>query len=278
MRTMYDSVSASSIPTNAQIVAGYVDGLYEWSNADWARFPHSVKVRIAVFTTTDDGHVLDCEPGNNSPASSVDWVLMRRKAGVDPTVYCGRNTWWSQIRAAFHARGVAEPHYWVADYSVSQSSPQIPGGALALQYTDAGPYDLSVVADYWPGVDPTPAPPTPEENPVAYLLDVQPDPANPTVNQGIWRLEGNLLFHVLPDAIGTFRSWGDKEGAIAFDQFQEIRSRIGAMNPAVSVTVDSSQLAAAIKAALSDAGLLAAEGAALAHAEAVQEHNDTPAS
>lgn len=154
-RTMYDGINtdAHAIPTSARLVAGYVDGLYAWSAADWARFPNSVNVRIAVFATTNDGVVLDCEPGNCTPAQSVDWVRMRRAAGVDPTVYCGRNTWWSQIRAAFRARGVPEPHYWVADYNVGAAGPQIPTGAIALQYTDTGPYDLSLVADYWPGVD-----------------------------------------------------------------------------------------------------------------------------
>lgn len=153
-RLMYDSVNASAIPRAARMVAGYVDGRFAWSAADWALFPSAVRVRIAVFTSTNDGHVLDCEPGNNTPAESVDWVLMRRKAAVDPTVYCGRNTWWQQIRAAFQARGVPEPHYWVADYSVNQTAPAIPDGAIGLQYRDAGSYDLSVMADYWPGIDP----------------------------------------------------------------------------------------------------------------------------
>lgn len=158
-RTMYDGINSDvpAIPTSAQLVAGYVDGLYAWSAADWARFPHAIKVRIAVFTSTNDGHVLDCEQGNNTPASSVDWVLMRRKAGIDPTVYCGKNTWWSQIRAAFQARGVPEPHYWVADYPADGSVPPIPAGAIGIQYADKGAYDLSVVADYWPGVDGDPA-------------------------------------------------------------------------------------------------------------------------
>ncbi len=151
-RTMYDGINSDvpATPTSAHLVAGYVDGLYKWSAADWARFPNAIKVRIAVFTSTDDGHVLDCEQGNNTPASSVDWVLMRRKAGIDPTVYCGKNTWWGQIRAAFQAPGVPEPQYWVAGYSGSR---QIPVGATALQYTDTGSYDLSVVADHWPGID-----------------------------------------------------------------------------------------------------------------------------
>lgn len=165
-RTMYDGINtdAAKIPTTAELVAGYVDGLYAWSAADWARFPNSVKVRIAVFSTTNDGEVLDCEPGNCTPAQSVDWVLMRRAAGVDPTVYCNEldpNVGWPAVRAAFRARGVPEPHYWVANYSGGQ---QIPAGAIALQYTDTGSFDLSAVADYWPGIDPTQEEPmTPDE-------------------------------------------------------------------------------------------------------------------
>jgi hypothetical protein len=151
-----DAPAMARYPGAVAFAAGYVDGLYRWSAAHWALFPNSVHVGIAVFSTTNDGHVLDCEPGNATPAQSVDWVLSRRAAGVDPTVYCGRNTWWAAIRAAFRARGVAEPHYWVADYSVDQSDPVIPPGAIALQYRDAGQYDLSVVADHWPGVDPPP--------------------------------------------------------------------------------------------------------------------------
>lgn len=155
-RTMYDGVTASRLPANAQMVAGYVDGLYKWSAADWARFPNAVKVRIAVFHTTNDGHVLDCEPGNCTPAQAVDWVLMRRRAGVDPTVYCNQQdekVGWPAVRAAFQARGVPEPHYWVAKYDGVQA---IPAGAIGKQYEDdeTNGWDLSVIADHWPGIDP----------------------------------------------------------------------------------------------------------------------------
>ena len=156
-RTMYDGVDASRLPADAQLVGGYVDGLYAWSDADWARFPHAVKVRIAVFRDTDDGEVLDVEPGNATPAESVDWVLRRRRAGVDPTVYMNTST-WPVVRGAFAARGVAEPHYWVAQYDGVEA---IPSGAIAKQHTNdeqAG-WDVSVVADYWPGIDPSPITP-----------------------------------------------------------------------------------------------------------------------
>lgn len=154
-RTMYDGVDASRLPANAQLVAGYVDGAYRWSDTDWARFPNAVKVRIAVFGTTNDGHVLDVELGNATPAQSVDWVLMRRRAGADPTVYMNTAT-WPQVRSAFQARSVAEPHYWVAQYDGVAS---IPAGAIGKQYfnDDSLGYDLSIVADYLPGID-APAP------------------------------------------------------------------------------------------------------------------------
>ena len=153
---MYDGVDAGRLPTDAQLVAGYVDGLYAWSAANWARFPSSVKVRIAVFSSTNDGEVLDVEQGDATPDQSVDWVLMRRRAGTDPTVYMNSSTWPS-VRTAFNDRGVAEPHYWVAQYDGVAS---LPAGAVAKQYyndNQAG-YDLSVVADYWPGVDQAPVP------------------------------------------------------------------------------------------------------------------------
>lgn len=262
MRLMHDGINsdAPSIPANAQIVAGYVDGLYKWSDTDWARFPQSVKVRIAVFATTDDGHVLDCEPGNNTPASSVDWVLMRRRAGMDPTVYCGRNTWWSEIRAAFQARGVPEPHYWVADYGVSQSNPQIPSGALALQYADVGPYDLSVVADYWPGVD----------QGVPVILGQ--DDLAAIWNYSIPRGGPNVSGGTTP---GGMVSWNDQHVLDIEATVKSATSAVGAKvdalaAKAVTPSVDATALATALAA---DAGFLKA----LAHAVAVELRNDLPA-
>lgn len=153
-RTMCDGINTdaraiAALPFPISLVAGYVDGLYAWSPDDWALFPNSTHVRIAVFSTTNDGHVLDVENGDATPAQSVDWVLMRRAAGADPSIYCNTST-WPAVRAAFKARAVDEPHYWVAQYDGIQI---VPAGAIAKQFTDAGQYDRSIVADYWPGVD-----------------------------------------------------------------------------------------------------------------------------
>lgn len=156
MRTMYDSVTASAIPRTAEMVAGYLPpSRYAWSPGDWALFPRAAKVRIAIFASVNDGHVLDVEPGDATPSQAPDWVQMRRRAGLaHPTVYCNLST-WDQVRSEFQRQGVREPHYWIARYDGVAA--MIPG-AVAKQYANPpvhgrGHFDLSVVADFWPGVD-----------------------------------------------------------------------------------------------------------------------------
>jgi hypothetical protein len=178
MRTMYDSVTPGAIPTSAVLVAGYVDGPYAWSKGDWARFPKAVKVRIATRAATNDGHVLDVEPGDATAAQAVNWVVMRRKAAVDPSIYCSQSA-WAGVRAAFAAARVAAPHYWIAHYDGDKT---IPAGAVAKQYADppntGGHYDLSAVADHWPGVD--------QGEPDMQLTDkLNPNPATGTVNEAL---------------------------------------------------------------------------------------------
>lgn len=151
---MYDSTHPEAIPLTARMVAGYVDGLYAWLPAAWARFPNAVHVRIAVFPSTNGGQVLDVEQGDATPAQAPGWVRMRRAAGVDPSVYCNTST-WPAVQAEFARQGVAQPHYWVAHYG---AGPNIPAGAIAVQYADpaagsGGQWDISAVADFWPGID-----------------------------------------------------------------------------------------------------------------------------
>lgn len=149
MRTMYDSVNPSRIPRDAEIVAGYVNGPYAWSDTDWALFPNAVHVGIAVRASYNGGQVLDVEKGDATPVQAPGWVKMRREAGIDPTIYCS-SSWWSTIGRAFDAAGVPAPHYWIAHYDLN---PTVPAGAVAKQYANTSGYDLSSVHDFWPGVD-----------------------------------------------------------------------------------------------------------------------------
>lgn len=189
-RTMYDSVTPAAIPSTATMVAGYVDGLYANVNAMRSRFPKAKLVEIAVSSHTDAGQVLDVETGDATPTGAVSWVQMRRRAGADPTVYCNSSVWPS-VRAAFSAAKVSQPHYWVANWD---GNPTIPAGAVAKQYKDSKMvghnYDVSVVADYWPGVDVPVANPQP---PAKNTVDVTTEPGfnnwryrNPIDGQDAW--------------------------------------------------------------------------------------------
>jgi hypothetical protein len=149
-RTMYDSTSAADIPADAEMVAGYCDGEFEWSAADWERFPNAVRVRIATQHTTDDGHVLDVERGDAVPEDAPGWVLMRQDAGiVQPTLYCGL----SAVEAVRAACAGLLYWLWVADWT---GEPHPVSYAAAVQYAhppqSGGHYDLSIVySDTWPG-------------------------------------------------------------------------------------------------------------------------------
>lgn len=149
MRTLYDSVDAAAIPAGVQLVAGYVDGRYAWSAADWARFPGAPQVRIAVFATTNDGNCADVETGDMTPSTVIDWLKLRRGSGVDPTVYCGYVDWLS-IQQLCADDGIAPPHHWLADWDGRQV---VYAGDVAHQFANGAGYDTSVALDYWPGVD-----------------------------------------------------------------------------------------------------------------------------
>lgn len=154
MRYMCDSTNINDDPTSFQLVAYYCDGNFAVSEAAVrARFPHAILVPISAIGT-NSGVVGDCEPGCMTEDELVTWCVERRAAAVDPTGYVNEMNDWVPAREAFARRGVAEPHWWVADYD---GLDVIPPGAVAKQDKNSamtgGHFDKSVVADYWPGVD-----------------------------------------------------------------------------------------------------------------------------
>lgn len=143
---MRDSVNASLIPLDTPVVAGYGDGLYMWSSADWARFTNNIALSIVVFAG-DSGDILDVENGDASPSDVPGWIdrfnrANRRRA----TIYCNRST----IDAVRAAAGNRAFDWWAATLDGTQSVP----GAVAVQYTDTGAYDESVILDpRWVGAN-----------------------------------------------------------------------------------------------------------------------------
>jgi hypothetical protein len=186
LRTMFDAVTASLIPRSPApaLVAGYADKIHlaPWSTADWKLFPGSTRlVRIVKKAATNDGHVLDVERGDATPAQAPGWVAMRRGGGADPTVYCNLST-WPDVIAAFAKAKVAQPHYWIAEYDGKPGL--LTHGtfvSVAKQYASNDRYDTSAVSAHWPGVDPAPpAPPTPPEDDMTpEQMLAAPIPPNP---------------------------------------------------------------------------------------------------
>lgn len=161
---MYDSITPTDIPLSAQMVAGYVDGLYAWPDSGWLRFPKARKVGITVTGQTLDANVADVETGDLTPAQGADWGRRMLAAGKYPVLYFSLGL-WPQIKAAIEALHLQTGQFgaWVALWD---GTTEINAGWLAHQYAhppgSGGHFDLSVVADYWPGVDPPPGPaPTP---------------------------------------------------------------------------------------------------------------------
>lgn len=162
-RYMVDSTSpADALAQDADLYAGYTDGRYV--NVAALRAGTDKPVVEISAVGTNSGVVGDCEPGCIWPqAEIVDWVLMRRRSGVEPTVYVGAANLASVV-AAFDQAGVARPvAFWTAHYT---NTPHYCGegcsygrglgvNVVATQYGGdlIGHYDANTVKDYWPGVD-----------------------------------------------------------------------------------------------------------------------------
>lgn len=163
---MYDAINPTLIDNaNPEMVAGYVGGKwpsyvgYTDENGKHipsirTLFPNAIHVSIAVFAD-EDAQVLDVEATDATPEQSVDWAIRQRKRGQIPTIYCNEDNGWSLVREAFHARNVPEPLYWTANYD---KGAEIPSGTIGRQYHNTAGYDVSIIADSWPGVDHGPSP------------------------------------------------------------------------------------------------------------------------
>ena len=234
-RLMYDAVTVADLPADSTMVAGYADGLYANMPALAARFPNALRVSIAVTASLDDAQVLDVENGNATPAEAPGWVLMRRRSGADPSVYCDAST-WPAVQEAFTAAGVAPPHYWIASYD---GDPAIPVGAVAHQYASNSSYDTSSVAEYWPGVDPTPEDDMPLTTADAELV------------------VSTLLNSVLPD-VGVTNPDGSPATRTVAEYFEYLDSHyraLAAQNTALAAQVTAlSAAVAAVEAALTSTG------------------------
>lgn len=161
MRIMYDGIN-SDVPAIRKLkpamVAGYLDGRYAWSTADWENWPaRTVKVRIVINPLNNAGDVIDCETGDATPAQAAAWVNKRRASGYyRPTIYCNKDTIHA-VRASTGSLILGKDYdIWVADwtYAIHQVTAPGPGNPVTLPATQFEPgqnFDTSIVYDDdWP--------------------------------------------------------------------------------------------------------------------------------
>lgn len=158
---MYDGINSDAAAIarkfpHAAVVAGYVNGKYAWSQADWNLFPHASHVTISVTASADAGDVLDVEAGDATPGETAGWIGKRKASGLyRPSIYCSR----SAIPAVRQGTGryILGRDYdiWVADWTGSPHEVTAPGSPSArcavTQYQNASDHDVSAVYDTgWP--------------------------------------------------------------------------------------------------------------------------------
>jgi hypothetical protein len=228
-RIMRDSTSAADIPADTPMVAGYVDGRYAWSAADWQRFPHAVRVGIAVHAWTNQGDVLDVEQGDATPAQAPGWVGARRAAGaVRPTIYCNRGN-VGAVADALHAAGVDPAHcaIWLAtlDGTVVDGVTAHGYEIAACQSRGAaqtgGHYDESIVFDdVWPGVA-TPDTGTIAPEDIDMVLVFDKDGSE-------WLLHGGRITQVVdPDFSNALLAAGVHRVPATPEQVEKLREAAG---------------------------------------------------
>jgi hypothetical protein len=191
---MRDSTTAADIPlAGLSIAAGYGNGLYAWSAADYARFANAgiQTVRIDVSATSPGScSILDVEKGDATPDGAPGWAKQRHSLTGDmPLIYVNR----SNVTAVFNAMNAAgmqivrDFKIWVATLDgVTRTIPDMTG-VVAVQWkretanSGSGHYDESIVYDdTWHPVKP-PVPPAKRE----YIV-VDPVTVNAIKVQSGW--------------------------------------------------------------------------------------------
>lgn len=123
MRVMLDSAAPSSIPADAPMVAGYVDGHYSWLPNDWQRFDGRPRVHITVepfnrlgqptgYTSGNfhEASVIDHETGAFSISDTARFVPARNRLHPGTaTVY----TDFADLEAVLRANRAHGQRYWV---------------------------------------------------------------------------------------------------------------------------------------------------------------------
>jgi hypothetical protein len=140
---MYDSISVAQIPSNAEAVAGYVNGIWPTYPSLAHAFPRAKTLSIAVNRHAD-AECLDVEQGDAANDQVGAWVKRQVARGVKrPVVYTSvSNARWLLTFLAKEGISRSDIRLWTAHYTFkphrcsSSCGFGFTGLADATQYTD----------------------------------------------------------------------------------------------------------------------------------------------
>lgn len=152
-RTMWDGIRQDAkyiarLAKPGDLVAYYIDGIYSWTSAEIALFPHNEHVTITVFGNPADA--ADAETGDMTPEAAAEWVVRQKTAGYwRPTIYRSLSV-MDDIRKTTGALVMGKDwDSWVADYD-NRTESVYPGSAVK-QFRNASDFDENeVYDDGWP--------------------------------------------------------------------------------------------------------------------------------
>jgi len=158
MKTMFDAVNINNLPTGAEMVAGYVNGLWPTYHELQKRHPHAQVVSISISADTL-ADVLDVEKYDATATQSLGWARAMRAKRRPPIIYTSAAN-VNAVLDVFTAAGEPHPYLWVAEWN---NEPHLYPGSVATQWANgthtypglADGCDTSLVSELWP-TSPTP--------------------------------------------------------------------------------------------------------------------------
>jgi GH25 family lysozyme M1 (1,4-beta-N-acetylmuramidase) len=114
---MYDSITPSSIPSTAQYIAGYVNGLWPTYAQLQKQFPHAVLLSIAVNASAN-AECLDVETGDATIADVYKWLNQQLTRNVVRPVIYTQVSNIDKLMLTMNANGFKRSEYrlWSAHY------------------------------------------------------------------------------------------------------------------------------------------------------------------
>lgn len=164
---MYDSITANNLPVGGTAYAAYINGNYANVAEVAVRFP-GVPLESIDVLNQGIGTVLDVETGDATPTDAPGWLATRKAAGVArPALYAGLETWITALVPQGRPPRIWTAHYTQVPHLCDSScvvniggvNRTLPAGwvADATQYSDPGPYDVSLLGPNWLITAPPPA-------------------------------------------------------------------------------------------------------------------------